>query len=586
MFVEKLNKKQEGVYVIEEEKPIVNGKWEGFLDHDNVDNQSIVIYTGSKFTGEKVDNFFISTPSESPWKTYLKAFSNSEKIYITYESKGDQVEAEDINSLQNILTDEIDRAKSEEKRIEEKLDNEIARAVVEDERLSEEINEVREKKADKTYVDIQLSNKYNKDEVFTKEEVLQKIEEIIDAAPEALNTLGELARALNEDPDFAATITTELAKKVDKVSGKGLSTNDYTDVEKQKLAGIEEGANKYVHPSTHPASIITESSSRRFVSDEEKAKWNAKWDYNEETIKNIKVNNAINADMVNGKTVEANVPVNAKFTDTTYDEITEAEIDDGTSSTKRTITGRRIKYILDKVQGLIFSLTKADIGLDNVDNVKQATKQEFDSHNNDNVRHITDSERTKWNNKAELSDIPTKISELENDMKYVTQTELGNAGYGDMLKAIYDSNDNGKVDVAETAEKVEWNDVVNKPSTFPPSSHDHDERYIRNTGGTIQSGDLYMDGGSVNYVRPDTTGGWARGFWWSKRDFTRIGGIGVLGNGETISKFYIGYGTSPWQGSIIEIFPDSVNINGTIKQQGNEVWHKGKPLTWNDLKGV
>ena len=35
---------------------------------------------------------------------------------------------------------------------------------------------------------------------------------------------------------------TELAKKVDKVSGKGLSTNDYTTTEKNKLAGIESGA--------------------------------------------------------------------------------------------------------------------------------------------------------------------------------------------------------------------------------------------------------------------------------------------------------------------------------------------------------
>ena len=50
---------------------------------------------------------------------------------------------------------------------------------------------------------------------------------------------------------------TELAKKVDKVSGKGLSTNDYTTDEKNKLAGIASGANAYTHPSSHPASMIT-----------------------------------------------------------------------------------------------------------------------------------------------------------------------------------------------------------------------------------------------------------------------------------------------------------------------------------------
>lgn len=43
--------------------------------------------------------------------------------------------------------------------------------------------------------------------------------------------------------------TVDLSGKVDKVAGKDLSTNDYTTAEKNKLAGIAEGANNYVHPS-------------------------------------------------------------------------------------------------------------------------------------------------------------------------------------------------------------------------------------------------------------------------------------------------------------------------------------------------
>lgn len=43
--------------------------------------------------------------------------------------------------------------------------------------------------------------------------------------------------------------TVDLSGKVDKVAGKGLSTNDYTTAEKNKLADIAEGANKYIHPS-------------------------------------------------------------------------------------------------------------------------------------------------------------------------------------------------------------------------------------------------------------------------------------------------------------------------------------------------
>ena len=53
------------------------------------------------------------------------------------------------------------------------------------------------------------------------------------------------------------TVNSALGNKVDKVSGKGLSTNDYTTNEKTKLAGIATGANKYTHPTSHPASMIT-----------------------------------------------------------------------------------------------------------------------------------------------------------------------------------------------------------------------------------------------------------------------------------------------------------------------------------------
>lgn len=43
-------------------------------------------------------------------------------------------------------------------------------------------------------------------------------------------------------------VTNNVSGKVDKVTGKGLSTNDYTNAEKTKLAGIAEGAQKNVQP--------------------------------------------------------------------------------------------------------------------------------------------------------------------------------------------------------------------------------------------------------------------------------------------------------------------------------------------------
>ena len=101
MFTEKLNKKQDGsVYVIEEEQVITAGKYEGYLQHDNANRNTLKVYTGPKLMGDEIINVIPSIAAETPWKTYIKVFSDAEKIYITYETPGDMVEAEDINFLQ------------------------------------------------------------------------------------------------------------------------------------------------------------------------------------------------------------------------------------------------------------------------------------------------------------------------------------------------------------------------------------------------------------------------------------------------------------------------------------------------------
>lgn len=45
-----------------------------------------------------------------------------------------------------------------------------------------------------------------------------------------------------------------------------------TDAERTKLNGVAEGANKYMHPSNHPATMITEDGMHRFMTDEERNK--------------------------------------------------------------------------------------------------------------------------------------------------------------------------------------------------------------------------------------------------------------------------------------------------------------------------
>ena len=80
-----------------------------------------------------------------------------------------------------------------------------------------------ENKASKSYVDTSISN-------------------LVDSAPETMDTLNELAAAIKDNKDVADVLTEAVGKKVDKVEGKDLSTNDYTTEEKDKLEGIAAGA--------------------------------------------------------------------------------------------------------------------------------------------------------------------------------------------------------------------------------------------------------------------------------------------------------------------------------------------------------
>ena len=100
-----------------------------------------------------------------------------------------------------------------------------------------------------------------------------------DLATEAVQSLivdiGEYYTSLNVEGALQE-IGLSLLNKVDKVAGKGLSTEDYTSTEKTKLSGIATGANNYVHPATHLPSIIEQDEGNRFVTDTEKTSWNGK----------------------------------------------------------------------------------------------------------------------------------------------------------------------------------------------------------------------------------------------------------------------------------------------------------------------
>lgn len=102
-FYNKLNKVGSNVYPIEEEILMPsNHIYEAELQHDNINDSSVEVYTGTNLTGDPV-GYTLTTPTETPWKRIIHVESSAEYIYITYETIGDQVEGDDINRLQNEL---------------------------------------------------------------------------------------------------------------------------------------------------------------------------------------------------------------------------------------------------------------------------------------------------------------------------------------------------------------------------------------------------------------------------------------------------------------------------------------------------
>lgn len=133
----------------------------------------------------------------------------------------------------------------------------------------------------KSYVDTQLATKANASNVYTKAEVDSKVSSVYRVKgsvasyanlPTVDVTIGDVYNVNDTGANYVATSTTPtwdklsetvdlsgyattaamnsaLGNKVDKVSGKSLSTNDYTTAEKNKLAGIAASANNYSLPA-------------------------------------------------------------------------------------------------------------------------------------------------------------------------------------------------------------------------------------------------------------------------------------------------------------------------------------------------
>ena len=107
-------------------------------------------------------------------------------------------------------------------------------------------------KQSKSYTDTTVTAEYTRAEAAEQKLASDLASEITRAkgaeSANATAIANEIERATGVEDALNNDVNQLYTQKVDKVEGKGLSTNDYTTAEKQKLAGIEDNANNYTLP--------------------------------------------------------------------------------------------------------------------------------------------------------------------------------------------------------------------------------------------------------------------------------------------------------------------------------------------------
>ncbi|MDB2122020.1 pyocin knob domain-containing protein [Clostridium paraputrificum] len=266
-----------------------------------------------------------------------------------------------------------------------------------------------------------------------------------------------------------AEMNEKLKTKVSVESGKGLSTNDYTTAEKNKLSGIAAGANAYTHPSSHPATMITEDSTHRFVTDVEKSNWNGKAPKDVATTSVNGLMAAADKVKLNGIANNANNYVHPDNSNTRH--VTDSEKNKWNSKADGNHNHFKCGIIDNK------DLNDYDgeglVGLTNNNCTNQPTGGYFYIFN------------IKYNNSSNnLKQIAYGYNQGQMYTRYRT------SGTWSGWTRMYSSTDKptpadigalgatAKAESAKTADAVAWANVTGKPSSFTPSSHTHTKSQI------------------------------------------------------------------------------------------------------------
>lgn len=635
-FTEKLNKSDQG-YVVEEEVLLTDGRFEGFLKHDNAVVDSLLIYSGPGISGEKINNYLITIPSDTSWKRILKVFASYDNLYVTYQTPGDTVEAEDINRIQDSIVNtqtELNRVNQESinhstntanphgvtksqvglgnvsnysiatqaeaeagtsssnfmtpQRTKQAIDklqavksvagktehieldkNDVGLSNVDDVKqaskseFNDHINNLSNPHG-VTKDQLGLGNVENKSSAsirselssanvttalgfipanhattYTKTETDTRIQNVIDSAPAALDTLAELANALNNDADFASTVTNQLTTKVDKVEGKQLSTEDYTTTEKTKLAGIAAGANNYTHPSTHSLDIITETTDKKILTSSERTK-----------LASIESGAQVNTvTSVAGKTGAVTLG-KADVGLSSVDNIQQAPLSHVGA------TGSAHGVATAALNGFMSSSDKSKLDgiASNANNyVHPSSHPPSIIAQDSNNRFVTDAEKTTWTGKSDIVLGETSATAYRGDR--------GKTAYDHSQVAHAPSNAQKNSDITKAEIEAKLTGVITSHTHESGTPTAHKSTHAIGGDDALSPADILGTGTTSQYLRGD-------GVW------------GTPPN-TTYSAMSIAEGQTGTATSSRAMRADYLKSIITHHAHG-----KGVALTWNDLKGV
>lgn len=133
----------------------------------------------------------------------------------------------------------------------------------------------------------------------------------------------------------------------------------------------------------------------------------------------------------------------------------------------------KVAYDHSQTTGNPHGVTKTDVGLNNVVNTDTTTTANITDSND--RRFVTEAQKTLLGNTSGTNTgdettqtIKTKLGNVSTTVDgYLTYTQYNNllaVATGDMTKAVYDTNNNGKVDTAEIAESVPYSGVTGVPT--------------------------------------------------------------------------------------------------------------------------